>query len=249
MTDAEERLVGSDRVLAVLKELAEHPGGIALDELAHQVGGSKPTVHRALAALRRAGLAAQAGRGRYELGDEFVRLAFRFHAARPEAARVEPVLRRLSEEFGETAHYAVLDGREVVYRAKVDPPIGSVRLSSEVGGRNPALSTAVGKLMASAVIRSRADLDAWLGDTALEPRTEHTIIDRDELVAELERTRARGYGLDDQESDLGVNCIAVAVASPSGEPAAVSVSALAYRRDLDRLVADLPRIREIVATL
>ncbi|MET7473706.1 helix-turn-helix domain-containing protein [Streptomyces sp. NPDC005648] len=53
------RLVGSDRVLAVLKELARHPDGAGPDELTRTIGSPEPTVHRPLNALRRAGLAGQ----------------------------------------------------------------------------------------------------------------------------------------------------------------------------------------------
>lgn len=120
MTD-DDRLVGADRVLALLVELAGHAEGATLDELAEAMGGSKSTIHRALGSLVRSGLADQSGRGRYVLGDEFVRLAMSYQQARPETARVEPVLRELAARFGETAHYAVLDGRDVVYRAKTDP--------------------------------------------------------------------------------------------------------------------------------
>lgn len=116
------RLVGSDRVLAVLRELARYPDGVGLEELTRTVGSPKPTVHRALGALRRAGLADQDTRGHYLLGDEFVRMAFAHHEARPEPVRLRPLLEALAARFGETAHYAILDGREVVYRAKVDPP-------------------------------------------------------------------------------------------------------------------------------
>ena len=56
VTAAEEKLVGADRVIAVLTELADHPLGVTLDELAGMLRSSKPTVHRALATLRRAGL-------------------------------------------------------------------------------------------------------------------------------------------------------------------------------------------------
>ncbi|MDW4910449.1 fumarylacetoacetate hydrolase family protein [Streptomyces sp. ADMS] len=44
------RLVGSDRVLAVLKELAWYPDGVGLEELTRVIGSPKPTVHRALGA-------------------------------------------------------------------------------------------------------------------------------------------------------------------------------------------------------
>ena len=245
--DEGDRVVGADRVLAVLVELAQHPDGIALDGLAQRLRSPKPTVHRALAALRRARLADQVSRGVYRLGDEYLRLAFQHQAARPEGARLEPVLRELAERYGETAHYAELEGAEVVYRAKVDPPAGSVRLTSQVGGRNPAASTAVGKLLLSRVVRSEAELAAWLGDRPLEARTPRTITTVPALWTELVRTRERGYAVDDQENETGINCIAVPVRLDARGPAgAVSISALAFRLPLDRLEAEVPRIRATV---
>ncbi|GAB3652706.1 IclR family transcriptional regulator [Glycomyces tarimensis] len=247
MTEAgrEERLVGSDRVLAVLIELAEHADGVTLDELAQTLESSKPTVHRALVALRRAGLAAQVRRGTYMLGDEFLRLAFRFHAARPEWVRLEPVLRELADRYGETVHYAVLDGVEVVYRAKVDPPQGAIRLTSSIGGRNFAPCTAVGKVLLAEEVHSEEELLERVGGPALEPRTPGSITSTAALWAELERTRARGYGVDDQENEVGVNCLAVPVRiHDAPEPVgAVSVSALAFRLPIERLMEEAPAIR------
>jgi DNA-binding IclR family transcriptional regulator len=247
--DHQERIVGADRVLAILVELAEHPDGIGLDDLAARVQSSKSTVHRALTSLRRAGLASQPSRGAYVLGDEFLRLAFTHDARRPERVRIEPALRELARRFGETTHYAVLDRRDVIYRAKVDPPEGAVRLTSVVGGRNPAYSTAVGKLLLSYEIKDEEHLGAWVGASVLEPRTDRTITTIPALWAALVETRARGFGTDDQENELGVNCLAVPVRlDPSMAPVgAVSVSALAFRTPLDRLIAEVDTIREAVA--
>ena len=245
---SDDRLVGSDRVLAVLLELAEHPGGITLDELAQRVNGSKPTVHRALASLRKAGLASQSSRGVYELGDEFLRLAYRFQDARPETARIEPLLRELVAEYGETAHFGILDGSDIVYRAKVDPPVGAIRLTSTVGGRNPAHATAMGKLLLSYSIPSLNDLEAWVGGRTLKPRTENTLTTPEALFAEISASGSRGYGLDDQESEVGVNCIALPVFLEPGRPVsgAVSVSGLAYRRSLESLVDNVDAMRAII---
>jgi DNA-binding transcriptional ArsR family regulator len=114
----EVRLVGSDRVLAVLVELAKFPDGVSIDEMARPVTSPKPTVHRALASLRKAGLAGKDGRGRYALGDEFLRKAFVNHELRSDHVRVQPILARLAARYGETAHFAVLDGHDIVNRAK-----------------------------------------------------------------------------------------------------------------------------------
>ena len=242
-----ERLVGSDRVLAVLLELAEHPSGITLDELAKRLDSAKPTVHRALASLRRAGLANQSSRGVYELGDEFLRLAFRHQDARPETAGIEPLLLELAATYGETAHYAVLDRPDIVYRAKVDPPTGAIRLTSTIGGRNPAFCTAVGKLLMSAEIADRAALDVWLGDAALVPRTGQSITDRGALWEQVVLSGNRGFGVDDQESEVGVNCVALAVPLLGGRLGAISISGLAYRRSLASLVEAVPAIRTTIA--
>jgi IclR family transcriptional regulator, acetate operon repressor len=248
MTDGSERLVGADRVLGVLVELAHHPDGIGLDELAHRLGHSKSTVHRALATLRRAKLATQVSRGLYQLGDEFLRLAFLHEAARPESSRIEPALRDLATRYGETAHFAVLDGTDVVYRAKVDPPAGSVRLTSEVGGRNPAYRTAVGKMLLSEVVDSEAELREWLGSTMIEVRTPKSIGTVEQLWLELARTRERGYAVDDEENEMGINCVAVPLPSGLGVRVggAISVSALAFRLPLARLIEEVPNIRATV---
>ncbi|MFF9035346.1 IclR family transcriptional regulator [Streptomyces sp. NPDC014892] len=245
------RLVGSDRVLAVLRELARHPGGVGLDELTRVIGSPKPTVHRALGALRRAGLADQDANSRYVLGDEFLRMAFAHHEARPDHVRVRPVLEALAHRFGETAHYAVLDGREVVYRAKVDPPTGAVRLTSTIGGRNPAHTTGVGKVLLARQLMSAADVERWTGDSPLEPRTPRTLVMAADLHRELTATRERGYGVDDQENEKGVNCLALPVylTSPTVPSGAVSISALAYRTPLTSLVDALDEIHALLGPL
>jgi DNA-binding IclR family transcriptional regulator len=241
-----ERLVGADRVIAVLTELADHPQGVTLDELAGILNSSKPTVHRALATLRRAGLADLIERGVYVLGDEYLRLAFRNLDGRPETARVQPLLEELATTYGETAHYAVLAGTDIVYRAKMDPPQGAVRLTSVVGGRNRAYSTAVGKVLLAGLPDA---LDRY--EYPLERRTPNTIVTREALRDELAATRARGYGIDDQENELGVNCLAIPVhldgaPAPSG---AVSVSAVSFRCPLPQLVDAVPAIREAISRL
>jgi DNA-binding IclR family transcriptional regulator len=241
-------LVGSDRVLAVLTELALHPAGAGLDELARILDSPKPTIHRALAALRRAGFASQNGRGHYLLGDEFLRLAFSNHEARPDHVRVQPILEELAEKYGETAHYAVLEDRFVVYRSKIDPSTGAVKLSSTVGGRNSAHSTAVGKLLLSYRLPDDSALNDWVAAGDLPARTERTLTTASQLAKEFTLIRNRGFSTDDQENEAGINCLAIPIflssrTVPSG---AISISALTYRTPLAKLIDEVPAIRAIV---
>jgi len=242
------KVVGADRVLMILKLLAEYPEGAALDAIVREADAAKSTVHRGLSSLKRAGLVEQTRDGRYRIGDELVRMAFAFHEARPDTVRIRPFLEELCEHFGEAAHYAVLDGRDVVYRVKVVPVAGGIQLTSTVGGRNPAHCTAVGKLLLAFTLDDVSAVRDWVGGTPLQQRTTNTITDSAELATELSIIRARGWATENEESEFGVCCLAVPYdPGSSGRPAgAISVSAIAYRTPLKRLISDLDWVLDVV---
>jgi IclR family acetate operon transcriptional repressor len=242
-------LTGADRVLEALKKLAGHSSGVALEALSRELGAPKSSTHRALAALRRAGFAEQDDRGHYRLGSELVRIAFDYHERRDEVDLVRPVLQTLSDWLSETAHYAHLEGAEVVYLAKIQPTDQAITMSSSIGGRNPAHATGVGKVL---LAQELPDDDAVREFVArygpLERRTRNTHVSARALANDLRVWRERGYALDREESELGVNCIAFPLYLGSGRrpSGAVSVSAVAMRTDVARLEAVAERIRAAI---
>jgi DNA-binding IclR family transcriptional regulator len=252
-TAAVSKLSGADRVLAILKLLGDHPSGIALDDLTRLSGVPKSSVHRALAALRRAGFVEQAGPGgRYRLGPELVRVAFSFYEGLDERVLVQPVLDELATRFRETIHYARLDAPEVVYVAKMTPQDRQVQMTSRVGGRNPAHCTGVGKALLAQALADDEDVARYVMEHGpLERRTASTIVEASALAQDLASTKERGYALDREESEVGVVCIAfpVELGLPALGPSAVSISALAFRTDLDALIAAAPEIKAIIAGL
>ena len=56
-----------------------------------------------------------------------------------------PELARLTRALNITSHYAVLDGTEVLYLCKEDPPTLGIQLASAIGACLPSHLTAVGK--------------------------------------------------------------------------------------------------------
>ena len=212
------------------------------------MGESKPTVHRALATLQKSGLATKTERGSYLLGDEFVRIANKFQYARPEVINLEPVMRRLSSTFGETVHFAVLDGIDVVYRAKIDAPEGPVKLSSVIGGRNPAYCTAVGKLLLGYEYENYESFQGWASGVRLKRKTENTITNPRKLWEAIVASHEQGFAIDDQENELGINCIAFPVFSGEGAKpiGAISISGLAFRSPISKLVNKRREILKIV---
>jgi DNA-binding IclR family transcriptional regulator len=246
---ASPRLVGSDRVLSVLRSLGDYPRGVGLDQLAHDTAIPKSSLHRALASLCRARLAEHDERGSYRLGLELVRLAFTYYEQLDRRQVVGPLLQALAERFGETAHYAELDGAEVVYLAKMTPPGQGAHMTSIVGGRNPAHCTGLGKALLAYDLLDREAAEVYvIANGPLEQRTPNTLVEPEALAANLEQVRTRGYALDDEESEEGINCIAfpLFLDHPTRPAGAVSVAALAHRTPLARLERTAGETRALI---
>ena len=212
------------RALELMEVLAEHGGHLGIGEIAAETTIPLPTIHRLLRTLVERGYVRQLPNRRYALGFRLIPLGIAANATI--GVDVRPVLARLVAELGETANFAVLvdDGAE--YVAQVASP-HSMRMFTEVGRRVELHSTAVGKAlmaemapaMVSAIVRRRG----------LRANTVHTITNEDALLAELELTAARGYAIDEEEQELGVRCVAVAVPGEFLTPMAISVSGPATR--------------------
>jgi IclR family acetate operon transcriptional repressor len=245
----ESRLAGSDRVLAVLRSLGDYPKGVGLEQLARDVGVPKSSLHRALAALCRAGFAEHDERGSYRLGLELVRIAFAYYEQLDRRQVVEPVLDALATRFGETAHYAELDGAEVVYLAKMTPPGRGAQMTSIVGGRNPAHCTALGKALIAYELPDDNAVAAYVDvHGPLVQRTETTRCEAKTLAADLASVRSRGYALDDEENEKGINCIAfpLFLDHPSHPTGAVSVSALVHRMRMSEIANAAGEMRGLI---
>lgn len=248
--DLPKGLNGADRVLAILNLLGSFPDGVGLNELARLMNSPRSSVHRALAALRRADLIEQDRDSRYRLGYGLLKLAFSYYEELDEVGRLRPVLAALAAEFGETTHYAILDRSEVVYLAKVQPAMSRYQMTSAIGGRNPAYCTGVGKALLAYALTSRVDVDAFV--TGHEPpmyqHTGHTITTADALADELALIRAEGYALDREENELGINCLAIPLflTSTSVPDGAISITAVAQRFPLERLEASIDKARGMI---
>jgi IclR family pca regulon transcriptional regulator len=141
-----------------------------------------------------------------------------------------------------------LDGFEIVYVARAATK-RIMTISLSVGTRLPAYATSMGRVLLGALPAEQ--LDAYLDRASLAPLTERTIVDRDRLRAEVERTRTRGWGLVDQELEDGVRSIAVPVHDSAGRVvAAVNTSAHATRVPLATLQRSfLPKLRACASAI
>ncbi len=242
-------LTGSARVLAVLRCLAEQAAGMRVADVTAATGFPKSSAHRALGSLVAAGFARQNADGTYHLGFDFLRLAFSYQEALVPSLVVGPLLQRLADTTGETTHYGILVGGDIVYQAKVSPLRRTYQMSSVIGGSNPAYRTGIGKALLMHTLPDRAAVDRYVAEHGpLQARTPHTVDTPEALDAALEEGRRRGYSLDLEENDLGIVCLALPLFlhSPVRPTGALSISAVASRTSADALIAQEPEIRRIV---
>jgi IclR family acetate operon transcriptional repressor len=199
-----------DRTIDVLEALAE-VGGIARSkEIAHAADLPVPTVHRLLATLNVRGYVLQLPDRRYALGARLVRLGD--VAAQQAGAQVQPALDRLVEQLQETVNLAFLTQDSMTYVAQASSH-RSMRMFTEVGRRVALHTSGVGKAVLTTMPEAR--VRETLG--GLGARTAEAVLH------EVELSRRRGYAIDDEEQEVGVRCLAVAV--PGGPaPAGLSVS-------------------------
>jgi len=234
-----------DRALRLLQELGRHGSGVMLEELADATSLPKSSVHRTLAALRSRGFAFQQEDGRYVAGSELLRVAFDFYDRVDVRVMLQPLLLRLRDELNETVHLGVLEGADVVYLDKLESR-HPLRLTSTIGGRNPAHCTAVGKALLAWTYPSEAELRVWIANSRpLARRTPSSITDPAALAKEMARIRADGLARDMEESEVGVRCIAAPVFVGTSRPrAAVSISAPRDRMSSSRIRAIAPLLLE-----
>lgn len=177
-----------------------------------------PTIHRLIRTLVAQGYVRQDTARRYTLGPRLIRLGET--AGRLLGSWARPYLAELMEATGETANLAVLEGGEVVYVGQVQSR-RSMRMFTEVGRRVQPHCTGVGKALLAQL--DEAEARGVLGTQPLQSHTPYTVTDQGELFAQLAVARERGYVVDDQEQEIGVRCIAVAVPG-APTPTALSVS-------------------------
>ncbi|GAA1236916.1 allantoin degradation transcriptional regulator AllR [Kitasatospora nipponensis] len=236
-----------ERAFQLLEALADSGGIATLSELSTTSGLPMPTIHRLVRTLAQQGYVRQDTARRYTLGPRLIRLGET--AGRLLGSWARPYLAELMEATGETANLAVLEGGEVVYVGQVQSR-RSMRMFTEVGRRVQPHCTGVGKALLAQLPEDEAR--AVLGPHQLPAHTEFTLTDPDELLAQLAAARAAGYVVDDQEQEIGVRCIAVAVPG-APTPTALSVSGPEARiRALEEQTGDsalVPVMREIAERL
>jgi DNA-binding IclR family transcriptional regulator len=204
--------------LDVVEALAKAPE-LSLSELARRIGVAKSTAHRTCAVLCARGLLDRTPAGRYRLGLRFVEYGHLATMRTSVRDRGLPLLVELRNALSETVQIGVPAGADVVYIERVEG-VRALRYANENSRRAPWHRSSAGKALAA----HHPDMvDARLL-AGLPPSTGYTIVVPELLLAELVKTRERGYARSVDETEIGMSSLAVPVRSAPGGPVVAAIS-------------------------
>jgi len=218
-----------EKGLVVLEALADQPQAVGLPDLAARLGIARQTVHRVLCQLMRAGLVVRDHRReRYCIGPRQTRLALATLCSKNRGTRVRLLLREFVDALGETCNIGVLDDLDFVYVERIECK-WPLRMVLDSGSRIGAHACSGGKILLAQLdpTERRGLLRRWKP----QAYTAKTLTRPAELDAELEKARAKGFALNNQEFMKGIVGVAVPIEDATGRV----VAALAMHGPLPRL--------------
>lgn len=211
-----------DRGLHLLARLARERQA-TLTEIALSAGMPPSTAHRLLTTMQRHAVTEfNEDTQEWMIGIEAFRIgsAFLERTNLIEAAR--EIMRRLTEETGETSNLAIADDGDVVFISQIEAH-SPIRAFFRAGTRGHMHASGIGKALLAEL--PRASVEGILQHKGLPEFTAKTLTRPDGLFEDLDATRRRGWALDDEERHLGMRCVAAPIFNPYGEAVAgISVS-------------------------
>jgi DNA-binding IclR family transcriptional regulator len=211
------RVPAAQQALAVLRHLARQAGPVPAAAISRDLDLPRSTIYHLLSVLAQEGFVVHLPEEqRYGLGVAAFELGSAYSRQAPLARLGRPVLARLVDAVGQSAHLAVLHGRDVLYIVEERAP-GRPPLVTDVGVRLPAHLTASGRALLAdlppAQVRALfPDRAAFADRTGVGPSR------LSELRQVLTGVRARGFAVEDGEVTAGLASVAASVHDHSGHP-------------------------------
>jgi len=148
--------------------------------------------------------------GEYKVGIRFLELGAYARNRRKIYRIAKPEVKRLAEETGELGNLLIEEHGRGTYlqRSRGEH---AVKVEAHVGTRVSLHSTALGKSILAHLPVDR--VDEIIDLHGLEATTPNTVTTREELFADLEEIRERGYAFDDEERLNGLRCVAAPILS------------------------------------
>lgn len=237
------------RAGALIDEITMDSGEpVRVNELARRIGVPKSSISNICVALEQLGVLRRTDAG-LVLGAKLAEWGGAYLDTNDHIERFHASVKSLLTIGLETVQLAVLAGFDVVYLARHEG-MQQIRLASAIGRKLPVSTTAIGKAILASLPDN--DIEELLeGAGELPKRTAYSITSKAELWADIEKTRVRGYAIDNQETAAAITCLGVVIPNlqPDLDRSGMSCTLLSARvtdQLIEAIVEDLNSAAELL---
>lgn len=220
-----------DKALRILEELCKSRNELALSEISKLIAVNKSTTYQILQTLHSHGFVSQnINNSRYSLGFKLLEFSSKILSSIDVKVVARPYLEALSDQVKETVNLMIVDYSSDHIRGVYVDIIQSshaLRMVATLGAYEDLYISSVGKAI---LAFQKDEIINAVVSKGLYPRTKNTIIDKIQLIKELEAIRKNGFAIDDEEAEEGIMCIGAPIFDHGGRTVAgLSVAAATTR--------------------
>ncbi|WP_404451839.1 IclR family transcriptional regulator [Virgibacillus necropolis] len=224
--------------LRILKSFSTFEPTKKVSELAESLGLAKSTVSRLLSTLASEGFVIKDQEtNAYRLGISVLTLGGIVTNNLEIHKEAAPVLYKLVNDTGETAHLAIMDGLDTIYIHKEECH-HPVRILTHVGRRNPSYCTSSGKVL---LAFSEDHVVEDVINKGLVAHTKNSITDPDALRKELKLIREQRYAVSTEELTEGTKSVAAPIRDYTGKVVSAITVVGPIQRMKDYKISDIAK--------
>lgn len=213
------------RALSILELFNSKKTEWGITEISNNLDLPKSTVHGLIKTLEKHRFLEITEHSKYRLGIKVYELGMTYQANAKLSTVAEPLVKTLAGKYQQSVHIAIYAGRLAVFVIGNKAGTSHV-IFPRIGAGIASYCTGVGKALLA--WQSESHIEEYLKSETLVPFTKNTIIDVNELNEELVAIRNQGYAIDNEETVMGIACVAAPIFGFSNHViAAISVSGVA----------------------
>lgn len=199
--------------IAVL-EFISSKRACTVTEIADALGINKSTVSRIIKTFMQKDMVELNRSSRmYSVGPSILQMSSRYYKVRNIMGQIKSVMESVCRQVEESVHLCALSNDAAVVVEQVESASRLV-VNAKIGNREPLHASSVGKCLLAFV--SVEERDVMLSNIKYECYTDKTVCDKASLLTELDRIRAQGYSVDDNELTSDIRCVAVPIIDGRG---------------------------------
>jgi len=203
------------KTLNILEVFLTNGGAVSLSEIAEATQLNIGTIHGIVSYLRERGYLIQTEkRGKYSLGYKFLDYGDMIMINNPINEIALPFMKKLNQLTRETVNLAIIFKNTSVVIGRVESS-HDLRVVGKSEREAQLYCTGLGKVLLA--YKSEEYWERYSSKVSFKPYTSYTITKYDQLKKELINIRNNGYGIDNQETGLGIINIAAPIRDSNEE--------------------------------